>query len=115
MGSINHQKTLMDGDLLPLERNPERAMKVGQDIDVKRAGWTFAGDVADTFVEHIRRSIPYYDAGHDLICQLSDFFCHRIASATRSASPPASCCESWPSIKRRSRPSNGSASIRSSR
>ena len=51
-------------------------MKVGQDIDVRRAGWTFAGDVADTFVEHIRRSVPYYDAGHDLVCQLSDFFCH---------------------------------------
>src|SRR5262245_47875802 len=51
-------------------------MKVGQDIDVRRAGWTFAGDVADTFVEHIRRSVPFYDAGHDLVCQLSDFFCH---------------------------------------
>ena len=51
-------------------------MKVGQDIDVTRANWTFAGSVADTFVEHVRRSVPYYDAGHDLVCQLSDFFCH---------------------------------------
>jgi tRNA (cmo5U34)-methyltransferase len=51
-------------------------MKVGQDIDVTRANWTFAGGVADTFVEHVRRSVPYYDAGHDLVCQVSDFFCH---------------------------------------
>lgn len=51
-------------------------MKVGQDIDVTKANWTFSGNVADTFVEHVRRSVPYYDAGHDLVCQLSDFFCH---------------------------------------
>ncbi|WP_250532344.1 methyltransferase domain-containing protein [Caballeronia sp. ATUFL_F1_KS39] len=51
-------------------------MKVGQDIEVAPASWTFAGNVADTFVEHIRRSVPHYDAGHDLVCQLSDFFCH---------------------------------------
>lgn len=51
-------------------------MKVGQDIDVSTANWTFAGSVADTFVEHVRRSVPYYDAGHDLVCQLSEFFCH---------------------------------------
>lgn len=51
-------------------------MKVGQDIEVSTANWTFAGNVADTFVEHVRRSVPYYDAGHDLVCQISDFFCH---------------------------------------
>ncbi|MGZ2749381.1 methyltransferase domain-containing protein [Burkholderia stagnalis] len=51
-------------------------MKVGHDIDVAPASWTFTGNVADTFVDHVRRSVPYYDAGHDLVCQLSDFFCH---------------------------------------
>lgn len=51
-------------------------MKVGQDIEVAPASWSFAGNVANTFVEHVRRSVPYYDAGHDLVCQLSDFFCH---------------------------------------
>jgi tRNA (cmo5U34)-methyltransferase len=50
-------------------------MKVGQDIQTERAGWTFAGNVADTFVDHVRQSVPYYDEGHDLICQLSDYFC----------------------------------------
>lgn len=50
-------------------------MKVGQDIQTERAGWTFSGDVADTFVDHVRQSVPFYDEGHDLICQLSDYFC----------------------------------------
>ena len=51
-------------------------MKVGHDIETARAEWSFGGEVADTFVEHIRQSVPYYDAGHDLICSLSDYFCH---------------------------------------
>jgi len=51
-------------------------MKVGQEIETRRADWTFGGVVADTFVSHVRQSVPYYDAGHDLTCVLSDYFCH---------------------------------------
>lgn len=51
-------------------------MKVGHDIDIAPANWNFAGNVAEHFVDHVRRSVPYYDAGHDLVCQLSDYFCH---------------------------------------
>lgn len=51
-------------------------MKVGQNIETERAGWTFDGDVADTFVDHVRQSVPQYDVGHDLICQVSDYFVH---------------------------------------
>lgn len=51
-------------------------MKVGKDIESRRADWTFTGKLAETFVEHVRQSVPYYDAGHDLICDLSDYFCH---------------------------------------
>lgn len=40
------------------------------------AVWSFDGDIVDTFVEHIRRSVPLYAAGHDLVCQLSDYFVH---------------------------------------
>jgi tRNA (cmo5U34)-methyltransferase len=50
-------------------------MKVGQGIEAENAGWTFGGKVPDTFVSHIRHSVPMYEEGHDLICQLSDFFC----------------------------------------
>ena len=63
-------------------------MKVGDDIEVARASWTFGGDVAGTFVEHAAKSIPMYHEGHDIICSLSDFFvqpeghCYEIGTST---------------------------------
>ncbi len=49
-------------------------MGVGQKISAENAGWTFGDDVPDTFVDHIKLSVPLYETGHDLICQVSDFF-----------------------------------------
>lgn len=49
-------------------------MTVGHNIVADNAAWTFGGDVAKTFVEHIRQSVPLYEEGHDLVCQLSDYF-----------------------------------------
>ncbi len=49
-------------------------MKVGQNIETGNAAWTFGGAVADTFVDHIKQSVPLYAEGHSLICQLSDWF-----------------------------------------
>lgn len=43
-------------------------------ISAGNADWTFGKDVPDTFVEHIKVSVPLYLEGHDLICQLSDYF-----------------------------------------
>jgi len=51
-------------------------MKVGHDIEAGNANWSFGGDVADTFVEHIRQSVPMYEEGHDLVCKFSDYFVH---------------------------------------
>jgi tRNA (cmo5U34)-methyltransferase len=51
-------------------------MKVGDGIDAARGAWTFEGDVAGAFLDHIRRSVPFYDEGHDLVCRISDYFCH---------------------------------------
>jgi len=50
-------------------------MEVGHNIKTGRANWNFGGNVVETFNEHIRQSVPYYDDGHDLVCYLSDFFC----------------------------------------
>lgn len=50
-------------------------MKVGNDIEAHNADWNFGGTIPDTFMEHARASIPLYDEGHDLVCQVSDFFC----------------------------------------
>ena len=42
----------------------------------------------NTFEDHISKSVPFYNQGHDLICQLSDFFiktdsyCYELGSST---------------------------------
>ena len=46
----------------------------GDSIKAKNAGWSFGGDVCDTFDEHVSKSVPLYDVGHDLILKVSDFF-----------------------------------------
>ena len=49
-------------------------MKIDDGITAKRSAWLFNAAVAEAFPEHARRSIPYYQDGHDLTCYLSDFF-----------------------------------------
>jgi tRNA (cmo5U34)-methyltransferase len=49
---------------------------VGHNIDARPADWSFDGKVPETFVDHVRQSVPFYDVGHDLVCALSDYFCH---------------------------------------
>jgi tRNA (cmo5U34)-methyltransferase len=48
--------------------------KVGDNITAVNAGWTFSGAVADTFDDHVSKSVPLYAEGHKLICSVSDFF-----------------------------------------
>lgn len=52
-------------------------MGVGQNITAENAAWSFGGNVPETFVDHIKQSVPLYELGHSLICQVSDFFIHR--------------------------------------
>lgn len=56
-------------------------MKADADIEVENAGWSFK-DIADDFTGHVRRSVPLYDVGHDLVCQIGDFFLPHNASVT---------------------------------
>ena len=48
--------------------------KVGDNISAEHGAWTFGGDVAKTFDQHVSKSVPLYNEGHNLICNLSDFF-----------------------------------------
>lgn len=63
-------------------------MGVGHNIEAENAGWSFAGKTSETFVEHIKQSVPLYAEGHDMVCQLSDFFvsdssvCYEIGTST---------------------------------
>ena len=57
------------------EKQSAAAPNVGHSIATERANWSFDGSVAETFVDHVRQSVPGYDEGHDIVCRLSDFFC----------------------------------------
>ncbi len=46
----------------------------GDSIYVDNADWKFSGDTVKKFRVHIKKSVPFYDEGQDLICRLSDFF-----------------------------------------
>ena len=46
---------------------------VDKGITAENAGWSFE-NIADDFDDHVRKSVPLYDEGHDLVCKLSDFF-----------------------------------------
>lgn len=46
---------------------------VGDNIIAENARWSFDG-ISGSFSGHARRSIPFYDEGHDLICRYSDYF-----------------------------------------
>lgn len=43
-------------------------------IEQHSGSWSFEG-ISENFEEHARRSIPFYDVGHDLVLKYSDFFC----------------------------------------
>jgi tRNA (cmo5U34)-methyltransferase len=47
--------------------------QVDGNIQAENAGWSFE-NIADDFDDHVRKSVPLYDDGHDLVCKLSDFF-----------------------------------------
>lgn len=43
-------------------------------IYANNASWTFDKNVPKKFSHHIKQSVPFYEEGHDLICEVSDFF-----------------------------------------
>jgi tRNA (cmo5U34)-methyltransferase len=54
-------------------RNVTTKQPVGDGIVTANASWSFAG-IGENFTDHVRRSVPLYDEGHDLICRISDYF-----------------------------------------
>lgn len=53
---------------------------LGDDIKAKAGAWTFGGDVAKTFDDHIQKSVPGYLEGHELVSKLAPFFLGRAGS-----------------------------------
>lgn len=46
----------------------------GDNIQALNANWSFGGNTAEHFDDHVRKSVPLYDLGHDLVCKLSDYY-----------------------------------------
>ena len=47
---------------------------VGDDIQADRGNWKFSGETTKSFDAHVEKSVPLYLEGHNLICDISDFF-----------------------------------------
>ena len=47
---------------------------IGDKIQIKNASWSFGKKVPKNFTKHIKKSVPFYSEGHEIILQLSDFF-----------------------------------------
>ena len=48
--------------------------KVGDKIKAVSGAWSFGGSVAKTFDDHVSKSVPLYNEGHEMIVDLSEFF-----------------------------------------
>lgn len=47
---------------------------VGDNIPSTISNWKFKGEVAKNFDNHVNKSVPLYEEGHEVILSLSDFF-----------------------------------------
>ena len=52
----------------------KKEFDVGEGIEASNARWTFSDKVPEKFSNHVKRSVPLYDEGHELVLKLSDFF-----------------------------------------
>ena len=72
--------------------NLEKAISVGEEILAENASWTFGKDTPKFFDQHILKSVPFYQDGHQLVIQISDFFvkkdsiCYELGVSTGSLS-----------------------------
>lgn len=61
---------------------------VGDGLTADRGNWKFSGQVVDSFDDHVSKSVPLYREGHELICDISDFFvkpesvCYEVGCST---------------------------------
>jgi len=56
------------------KKTVSKVSSVGENISAENASWTFGDSVPTEFTEHVKRSVPYYESGHDVVCKISDFF-----------------------------------------
>ena len=49
-------------------------MDAGDKILTKKSNFSFGGKTPKYFDSHVKKSVPLYDEGQDIICKLSSFF-----------------------------------------
>lgn len=54
--------------------NKKSKLNTGDKIKKGRGGWDFDTGVAKTFDSHVKKSVPLYDEGHQIIIDSSDYF-----------------------------------------
>ena len=47
---------------------------LGDKIYARNSSWSFDKKVPKNFTKHISKSVPFYLEGHEIICEISDFF-----------------------------------------
>lgn len=70
----------------------DKMQNSGDKIKAENANWKFNGSMVDNFETHVRKSVPLYEEGHQLISNLSDYFvkddsvCYELGSSTGTLS-----------------------------
>ena len=49
------------------------------EVDIKYGSWNFGGKIPKSFEDHVKKSVPFYDNGHQIIKSLSNFFMYKNA------------------------------------
>jgi len=57
-------------------KSKDKLISVGDNISTSESRWTFAGEVAKNFDQHVKKSVPFYEEAHSLAISFSDFFVH---------------------------------------
>ena len=52
-------------------------MKVGDKIKIELSNFSFGGRTPKNFDKHVKKSVPLYELGQNLICELSSFFLNK--------------------------------------
>ncbi len=52
----------------------DKSESVGDNIQALRSSWDFHGETALNFDDHVSKSVPGYNEGHEIILSLSDYF-----------------------------------------
>ena len=48
--------------------------QAGDNIETQDSNWKFSGETVRNFDDHVKKSVPFYEEGHQLTCNLSTFF-----------------------------------------